>query len=79
VEQTSIKKKKVQLEGQTPSKHPKLKQELATTNMDPNNRGGSKFLLGPNLFLSNSLVIRFTQFKCEEMIIPTPTNNILDN
>jgi len=40
--------KKAQLEGRAPSKHPKqlstpkLKQEVATTNMDLNNRGGSK-------------------------------------
>jgi len=38
-----IKKEMAQLEGHTPSKHPKylnnpkLKQELAMTNMDPNN------------------------------------------
>jgi len=38
--------KKAQLEGHVPSKHPKhlnnpkFKQEIVTTNVDPNNRGG---------------------------------------
>ena len=48
--QTSIisKKEKAQLKGHTPSKHPKhlnnpnFKQELATTNMDPNTEAASK-------------------------------------